>query len=181
MSRIWFYVSCLTLSVFIIICIVSTEPNSNLVSINNNLASITPKELPIARIVIPKIRIDNSIYNINSKENTVERNVMILEGSILPLSNGKESIIFLAAHSGSGNIAYFNDLDKLNINDILIFQYKGYNYYYTVNDKYEIDKDGDIELNKTNSNQLVLTTCSTTNKKKQLIINSNLTKKEEII
>lgn len=178
MSKIWFYLSSIILIIFIIICIISTSPKKNLISINNSSISNTPKELPIARIIIPRINIDNLIYNTNSKENTVEKNVMLLNGSILPNSN--ESIIFLAAHSGVGDIAYFDDLDKLNINDILIFQYKNYNYYYSINNKYEIAKDGDIELNKTSSNQLVLTTCSKTNKKKQLLINSNLIKKEEI-
>lgn len=178
MSRKYFYVCSLILITFIIVCILLTNPNNNLISINNNVISNTPKELPIAKIIIPKIKIDNSIYSINSNENTVEKNVMILKESILP--NNDESIIFLAAHSGNGDIAYFNDLNKLDINDTLIFQYKNYNYYYIINDKYEIDKDGDIELNKTSPNQLVLTTCSTTNKAKQLLINSNLVKKEEI-
>lgn len=178
MSRKYFYVCSLILITFIIVCILLTNPNNNLISINNNVISNTPKELPIAKIIIPKIKIDNSIYSINSNENTVEKNVMILKESILP--NNDESIIFLAAHSGNGDIAYFNDLNKLDINDTLIFQYKNYNYYYIINDKHEIDKDGDIELNKTSPNQLVLTTCSTTNKAKQLLINSNLVKKEEI-
>lgn len=178
MSKKCFYLCSLILIIFITLCIISTDPKSNFITTSYNKTSTTPIELPIAKIIIPKIKLDNSIYNINSSLNTVEKNVMILSDSVLP--NNNESIIFLAAHSGNGEIAYFNDLDKLNINDIVIFQYKDYNYFYSIISKYEIDKDGDIELNKTSSNQLVLTTCSTSNMNKQLLINSNLIKKEEI-
>lgn len=42
------------------------------------------------------------------------------------------------------------------------------------------EKDGDIEINKTSKNQLILTTCSTTNKNKQLIVSSYLVNKYKI-
>ena len=178
MLKKWYCISVATLSIFIVSLIILTNPTSNLISTNNKfIKSEKPKTIPIAKIIIPKINIDNSLYSQKSDENTVEKNIMILDGTILP--NNSNSIIFLAAHSGNGSIAYFNDLDQLKINDTIIFQYKKYNYYYYIDKIYEEDKDGDIEINKSSNQQLVLTTCSKTNSKKQLIINSNLFKKEE--
>lgn len=181
MSKKWYYLSITILSCFIIVCILSTSPTNNLISINQKvIQSKTPEVLAIAHIIIPKIKLDNPLYHPKSLENTVEKNVMILEGSIFPKDNDN-SIIFLAAHSGSGDIAYFNDLDQLNINDTLIIQYQNYNYYYKIDSIFEEDKDGDIEINKTSNQQLILTTCSKIDLTKQLIINSNLYQKEEII
>lgn len=182
MSKKWYFVSICILTTLIIGIIIFTDTNHKYYnySINNRVnSSIKPKILPIGRIIIPKIGLDEELYNQNSSENTVDKNVMILEGSTFPSND--ESIVFLAAHSGSGSIAYFNNLDKLNLNDILIFQYNNFNYYYVIDNIFEEEKDGDIEVLKTSNNQLVLTTCSKTNSKKQLIVNSNYIKKEEII
>lgn len=82
----------------------------------------------------------------------------------------ENSIIFLAAHSGSGEIAFFNNLDKLIKKDKIILEYNNEIYYYEVTDIWEENKNGYIHVNKGETKQLVLTTCS---KKKdtQLIIN----------
>ncbi len=131
-----------------------------------------PNELPIATLSIDKININKPIYKLDSSNNTVEKNVELLHGSIFP--DKSNSIIFLAAHSGNSNVSYFNDLDKLNKGDEINFYYKNKKYVYIVDNKFLEDKDGDIEINKSSNNQLVLTTCSRADSKKQLIINSNL-------
>lgn len=180
MSKKGYYLSIIILSCFIIFCILSTNSTTSSISFNQKIVqSKTPEMLPLAHIIIPKIKLDNPLYHPKSLENTVEKNVMILDGSVFP-KNNDYSIIFLAAHSGSGDIAYFNDLDQLSKDDILILQYQNYNYYYKIDSIFEEDKDGDIEINKTSNQQLILTTCSKSDLKKQLIINSNLYQKEEI-
>ena len=70
--------------------------------------------------------------------------------------------------------------DKLKVNDEIIFKYNNINYHYLVDKIFEEEKDGDIEITKSSDNQLVLTTCSKKDSKKQLIVNSNLIQKEEI-
>ncbi len=180
MSKKSFIVSTGILIIFIISIISTTEAKVNKFSVDSiKLISNKPQELPIARIVVPKINLDEALYSKNSRNNDISQNVTILKESIFP--DNESSIIFLAAHSGEGKIAYFNDLDKLNIGDTLIIQYKNYNYIYTIDKIFEEDKDGDIEILKSSNNQLVLTTCSRKDMKKQLIVNSNLSKKEEII
>lgn len=123
----------------------------------------------IGRIRIDKINLENKLYDINSEKNNVDLNVTILKGSIEPTNDN--SIMFIAAHSGYGDKAYFRDLDKIGIDDEIILEYKNIKYKYIVIDKWEEKKDGDIEVNKTKEKQLVLTTCSTKDKNKQLVIN----------
>lgn len=172
MARKSYLVSAFLLIIFISLMICTTDSSS--ITTRLSAIGVKPKPLPIAKLIIPKIRLDGNLYNKNSSLNDVDKNIEILDGSILP------NIIFLAGHSGNASNAYFNDLDKLKIGDEIIFQYNKYNYFYNVDKIIEQDRDGDIELNKSSDNQLVLTTCSKKSIKKQLIINSNLIKKEEI-
>ncbi len=126
-------------------------------------------EKSIGKIIIKKINLEKQLYNIESSENNVNKNITILKGSIEPSEHN--SIMFIAAHSGTGKLAYFKDLDKLEKNDQIQLFYKNKNYYYQVTNKWETKKDGDIEITKSEGKQLILTTCSPTNKDKQLIIN----------
>ena len=110
------------------------------------------------------------LYNINDTRNNIEENVTILKESVMP--DKDNSIIFLAAHSGTGRIAYFERLNELKLNDIIKLKLKNKTYYYKIIEIFEKDKDGFIDISKTKENQLVLTTCSPSKKNKQLIINS---------
>ena len=78
--------------------------------------------------------------------------------------------MLLAAHSGTGEIAYFNELDKLNIEDEIILIINKTKYIYKVNNIWEEKKNGYININKSNNKKLILTTCSPTNNNYQLII-----------
>lgn len=123
----------------------------------------------IGSIIIEKINIDMPLYNIDSKKNNIEENIQILKESILPPNN--KSIIFLAAHSGTSKISYFNKLNELNINDTINITINNNNYTYKVKDIYKQKKNGYISINKEKENQLVLTTCDPKNNNYQLIIN----------
>ena len=137
-----------------------------------------PKELPIAQIIIDKISVNNYIYNYDSKNNTVEKNVELLRGSTFP--DYDNSILFLAAHSGNSKISYFNNIDRLKNGDIITIYHGNYKYLYAVKKSYLIEKDGDIEVNKSFKNELILTTCSRQFSDKQLIVSSSLTNKIKI-
>ena len=123
-----------------------------------------------------KIKLSKKIYSLNSKLNTIDKNISILAYSKEPSNDN--SIIFIAAHSGTGKLAYFKDLHKLDINDTINLTYKNVLYTYKIKDIWEIKKQGNISVEKEPINQLVLTTCSPTNKDNQLIINSILIQKE---
>ena len=125
-------------------------------------------ELPIGYISIPSINLKNNLYNTNSKHNNIEENVTILKDSLN--LNTNKSIFILAAHSGNGQIAYFNNLDKLNINDEIEIKYHNRIYIFSVIKIFEQQKKGYINIQKKDFSQLILTTCSKKDKNKQLII-----------
>lgn len=139
--------------------------------INTNFQQ-NKKEEAIGKVIIKKLFLEKELYDINNKKNNVEENVTILKGSIPP--ENTNSIMFLAAHSGAGKKAYFKDLDQLEIGDTIELLYKGNIYLYTVKNKWETKKDGNIEVPKENRKQLILTTCSPTKENKQLIINCTI-------
>ena len=115
------------------------------------------KDNSIGELRINSINLKEKLYPIDDKKNNVDQNVTILKESIPP--NKDNSIMFLAAHSGTGPYAYFKNLDKINKNDIIKLFYEHNEYNYVVKNIWETDKDGDIEITKEKE------------KKKQLIIN----------
>lgn len=143
--------------------------------------TILPKELPkfqiikqknkdeIGTIIIKTIQLKEKIYNINSSENNVDKHVTILKESIFPEKDN--SIVFLAAHSGEGAIAYFQRLNEIHIKDEIIFIYNNKKYTYEVKEIWEEKKNGYINVNKDIKKQLILTTCSPNKEKYQLVIN----------
>ena len=116
----------------------------------------------IGTLTIDKLNLSKDIYDINSSHNNVDENVTILNDDI--------NLIVLAAHSGPGYIAFFDDLDKLELNDTINLTYKGKDFIYKVTNIEEQAKDGTIEINKTNKQRLILTTCSKKDKNKQLVV-----------
>lgn len=145
-----------------------------LLLINNQNIYIQNNEEIIGNLIIDKINLDMPLYNIESKNNNIEENITILKESILPPK--EESIIFLAAHSGTSKISYFDNLDKLEINDTILLTINNTENIYQIKNIYKQKKNGYIHINKENKDQLILTTCDPNNNKYQLIINS--TKKE---
>ena len=119
--------------------------------------------------MLKKILITLIILATITSENTIEKHISILKESIFP--NQENSIIFLAAHSGIGKIAYFEELDNLEPNDEVILILNNKKYTYIVKNSWEEKKNGYINVNKEIKNQLILTTCSPTKENYQLIVN----------
>lgn len=140
--------------------------NSNKIEYNY----IKKESQVIGKLNIPKLNINNDLYEIESPYNNVNKNITILKGTVFPQDN-KNSLIILAAHSGYGNTAYFKDLNKLDKMDEINITIKNKNQTYIVKDIWEEEKKGTINFKRENKAQLILTTCSPTNEKKQLIIN----------
>ncbi|MCI8347451.1 MAG: sortase [Bacilli bacterium] len=175
-----YFVSVSILIVYILLCCYITYDNISFTNISIGdivLKGSKPREIPIAKLEIKKLGINRYIYNFNSSYNTVEKNISILKESILP--DHDNSIVFLAAHSGNSKISYFNNLGNLGLNDIVHFYYNNYKYSYQTTKIYEVKKNGYIGINKNTKKQLILTTCSTKHKRKQLIVESILIKKEK--
>lgn len=152
-----------------LIIILLTINNNNNNNENKTNKTVQNTEI-IGNIIIDKINLNKPLYNINNNKNNIEENIEVLKESILPPNNN--SIIFLAAHSGTSNISYFNELDKLNLKDEILLTINNKNYIYIVKNIYTQKKNGYININKEKNNQLILTTCDPNNNKNQLIINS---------
>ena len=122
---------------------------------------------------IPKINLRKGFTSIDDKNNDVNKNIEVLKESDMPNVVGGNLII--AGHSGTGRIAYFNNINKLSNKDIINIYYNNKKYIYEVVDKYEIDKKGIMNIRKDkNKTTLTLITCSTSNEKKQIVIISYL-------
>ena len=134
--------------------IVKISTNTKQININNYYGEL----------IIDKINLKEELFPINSNENTIEKHVSILKESTIDL-------MIIAAHSGIGSIDYFQELDKLELNDEIILIIENTKYIYKVKDIWEEKKNGYINFNKENKRQLILTTCSPNKEGYQLVIN----------
>jgi len=122
----------------------------------------------IAVLKIPKINLEKGLVEKSSKYNNINYGVQILKESDSPdVINGN---VILAAHSGTANISYFRNLDKLVLGDDAIIYYQGNTYNYKVVKKYDADKTGKINIKRDrNTSTLTLITCRH-NTDKQIVI-----------
>lgn len=122
----------------------------------------------IGALEIPKIKVKNYLYSINSDNNDVSKNVEIINPSDMPnVNNGN---LILAAHSGNSKIAYFKNLNRLLIGDVAIINYNDVNYIYKLTNTYSVKKNGSVEIIRDNNKTcLTLITCDKKDKNKQLV------------
>ena len=130
---------------------------------------IINKDDSIGTIIIHKINIKEPLYAINSSKNTIDQHVSILKESTSPKE--ENSTLILAAHSGTGGVAFFKDLKELQIKDEIDIIYENKKYTYTVKEIWKEKKTGYIHINKEIGKQLILTTCDPIEKEYQIIVN----------
>ncbi len=145
-------------------------------SINNDSLKTSKNDLEVQELSseeylgsvrIPKIGVDNKLYPIGSSLNTVDKNIEVLSSSKMPDERGGNFI--LAAHNGYSPIAYFHDLDKLDILDEVFVSYNGVDYRYVIDDIYDVVKTGKVEIKRDKSKSTItLITCK--GEDKQLIV-----------
>lgn len=119
-------------------------------------------------IEIPKINLKNGFLDINSKYNNIENNVTVISPSDYPnVDNGN---LILAAHSGTGYIAFFKNLYKLNKKDQVYIYYNGIKYTYEIKDIYTQPKVGELEVRRRSDKKtLTLITCTEGDDKTQTV------------
>ena len=122
----------------------------------------------IAVLEIPKINLKRGLVDINSIENNVNKNIQILKESTMP--NNENGNLILASHSGNSDVSFFKDLNYLEIGDVAYIYYNSKIYQYSVVNKYEIEKTGNLTLsNNKAGNKLILITCKD-NTNKQIVV-----------
>lgn len=132
----------------------------------------------VAVIKIPKINLEKGICSKGTSCNNVNRNIQILNEADYPdKENGN---FILAGHSGTGKVAYFKNLYKLELDDDISAFYGGKEYKYKVKNIYDIDKTGTADIvRNTNKTTLTLITCRQ-GTKKQIIFICELVEKVEV-
>ena len=131
-----------------------------------------------AVINIPKINLERGIYSKYSRNNSVNKTVKILYQSTMP--DEENSNFILASHAGSSEVAYFKNLSKIGIGDYVYIIYKGKRYTYIVDKKIVVDKDGEIEINRTTGKKILTLITCVIGEKKQLVVIANLESEEKI-
>ena len=160
-KALYFIVSCLSSYVVYISSNINVEP----VKIEEkNL-----KDSILIQIEIPSINLKGSIYDKNSKSNDINKNIVLMNDSSYP--DEEEGVVIIGAHSGTGKIAYFKNLNKLNVSDEILIYYNGIQYRYYVKNIYLDAKDGSIIINNYNKKRkLYLYTCNPNDKSNYLIV-----------
>lgn len=122
----------------------------------------------IAKLKIPKINLEQGLVSINSKYNTVSKNIQIIKGSSYP--NVDSGNLILASHAGTNSVSYFRNLYKLSKGDKCYVTYKNKTYVYKIVDIYTQKKDGTIGIYRDYSKTtLTLVTCTRNSNTKQTI------------
>ena len=123
----------------------------------------TPKPVDFSKyygvIEIPRIELKRGFYNTDSKYNTIEKNVTMVQGSTMP--DVDKGNLILMAHSGDSYISYFAYLYVLGVGDNVYITYNGVKYQYRIVNIYYVEKNGMVlvtrDLEKT---CLTLITCT---------------------
>lgn len=140
---------------------------------------VTNSASPVLMVLeIPKIKLRKPLYSLTSPQNNVDKNIEILTPSKMP--NEPNSNLILAGHSGNAPNAYFNDLDKLSLNDEIIIYYDKV-YYYQLTDIKEIPKTGTMSVNlNPDINRLTLVTCKKNDLHTQLVFTATLSSTKKL-
>lgn len=133
----------------------------------------------IGTLEIPKINLRKGFTNIESKYNTVSKNIQVVKGSTYP--DVEKGNFIIAAHSGTSYLAYFKNLYKLNNGDIAYVIYNGKRYSYRIVNIYEQEKTGKIIIYRdVEKTCLTLVTCTKNSKTQQTVYILELDNIEDI-
>lgn len=128
----------------------------------------TITESYVAVLEIPKIDLKKGLYSMDSKYNTVRRNVAILSPSDYPDVSGGNFV--LAAHSGNGYLSFFKNLYKLSTEDYVYVYYNDVKYSYKITYIYKQAKTGTINVYRPyNKTTLMLITCTKNDESSQTV------------
>ena len=118
-------------------------------------------------LVIDKIDLKREFYPIDSKENQVDKNILLHSSSRIPDGDGSNFIF--AAHSGNGENAYFKDLYLLDIGDEVQVYYEGQIWIYEIMEIEYQDKTGILYLKEEYEDMITLITCTKNDSNTQTI------------
>lgn len=129
-----------------------------------------------AILEIPKINLKKGMVESTKNFSSINYAISIDKSSNYPNEEGN---FILYAHSGNSKIAYFRNLNKLNVNDEVFVYYEGVKYSYQIINKYEIEKTGKMEVIRDSNRKLItMVTCISNTNKQVVLIGEQI---EEVI
>ena len=132
----------------------------------------------IGYLIIPKINLTKGFVDRRSTENDVEKNIYIVDGATYP--DVEKGNFIIAAHSGPGWQAFFNELYQLTIGDQIYVTYKGKKYTYQLTNVYKQEKTGKIAIYRNyEKSTLTLITCTNHDLTSQTVYISELINVED--
>ena len=146
-------------------------------NITESLIEKVAKEF-IGYLEIKKINLKQGLVSKKSRYNGINYNIQILSASDYPdKENGN---VILAAHSGTGYLAFFRNLYKLKIGDEAKITYKGYVYTYRITNIYNVPITGKVRVGRNNQRTcLTLITCAHNSKTEQSVYIFELSSKKK--
>lgn len=121
-----------------------------------------------AVLEIPKINLKRGVVDSTNNFKSLNYAISVDRHSKYPNNNGN---FILYAHSGSSSIAYFKNLNKVELNDDIYVYYSGIKYKYTIIKKYDIEKTGKANIiSSTSDKYITLITCNQNRKGYQTVI-----------
>ena len=148
----------------------STE-NNGITQEDNKKAEKESKKISkeyIGYLEIKKINLKQGLVSKNSYYNSVKYNIQMLSTSDYPDKNLGN--VILAGHSGTGYLAFFKNLYKLENGDEAKITYKGYTYTYKIVNIYNVPKNGKVKVNRdVHKTCLTLITCTHNSKTEQTV------------
>lgn len=145
---------------------VSVEENEEKQETNSNNINYT------AILEIPKISLKRGVVDNTRNFNSINYAISVDNSSNYPNEKGN---FILYSHSGNSNIAFFNRLYKLEINDDIYVYYNGIKYHYSIFKKYDIEKTGKAKvINLKDNKYITLITCNQNKKGYQIVIEGKI-------
>jgi len=121
-----------------------------------------------AVLEIPKINLKRGVVDSTNNFSSINYAISVDKHSNYPNEQGN---FILYAHSGNSSIAYFKDLNKVNIDDSVYVYFNGIKYHYIIYKKYDIEKTGKTSvINSSNNKYITLITCNQNRKGYQTIL-----------
>ena len=115
-----------------------------------------------------KINLTKGFLDKRSTENDVEKNILVVDGSNYP--DTERGNLILAGHSGTGWKAFFNELYRLEKNDLALIEYKNKRYTYKIVNIYTQPKVGKLAIYRDyDKSTLTLITCTNNDSTTQTI------------
>ncbi len=122
----------------------------------------------IATLKIPAISLNLGLVSPDSPYNNVDSNITIISPSDMP--DVEKGNLIIAGHSGTGYLAFFRNLYRLQIGAQASVTYNGVQYNYRLVDIYFEEKTGYVSIHRDqNKKTLTLITCTKDNDTMQTI------------